>query len=89
MKLAKRSLLRQLGSRNPDPNAAALEKELLESVNSLGVGPMGMGGKTTALAVNVEFAPRHPATFPVGLAMQCWCHRHVTIKLDRNGKAVP
>ena len=89
MKLAKRSLLRPLGSRNPDPNAATLEEELLESVNSLGVGPMGMGGNTTALAVNVEFAPRHPATFPVGLAMQCWCHRHVTIKLDRNGKVVP
>jgi len=88
MKLAKRSLLRPLGSHNPDPDAAALEKELLESVNSLGVGPMGMGGRTTALAVHVEYAPRHPATFPVGLVMQCWCHRHATIRLDREGKVV-
>ncbi len=88
MKLAKRSLLRPLGSPNPDPDAAALEKELLESVNSLEVGPMGMGGRTTALAVHVEYAPRHPATFPVGLVMQCWCHRHAIIRLDREGKVV-
>jgi fumarate hydratase subunit alpha len=86
MKLAKRSLLRPLGSRNPDPDAAALESELLESVNRLGIGPMGMGGLTTSLAVHVEFAPRHPATFPVGLVMQCWCHRHVTLHIDRHGK---
>jgi fumarate hydratase subunit alpha len=88
VRMAKRSLLRPLGSPNPDSNVAALEKELLESINQLGVGPMGMGGKTTALAVNVEFAPRHPATFPVGLVMQCWCHRHATIIIDRNGKVV-
>jgi fumarate hydratase subunit alpha len=88
MKLAKRSLLRPLGSRNPDPDAAALEGELLESINNLGVGPMGMGGRTTALAVHVESAPRHPANFPVGLVMQCWCHRHVTIHIDRDGKVL-
>ncbi len=89
MKLAKRSLLRPLGSLNPDRQVAALEIELLEAVNSLGVGPMGMGGRTTALAVNVEFAPRHPATFPVGLVMQCWCHRHATVRIDRDGKVMP
>lgn len=88
MRLAKRSLLRPLGSRNPDPEAAAMEAELLEAVNSLGIGPMGMGGLTTALDVHVEFAPRHPATFPVGLVMQCWCHRHATVKLDRAGRVV-
>lgn len=88
IKLAKRSLLRPLGSPNPDSSAAALEKELLESINQLGVGPMGMGGKTTALAVNVEYAPRHPATFPVGLVMQCWCHRHATINFDRDGQVM-
>ena len=88
LKLAKRSLLRPLGSSSPDPDAAALEKDLLASINELGVGPMGMGGKCTALAVNVEFAPRHPATFPVGLAVQCWCHRHATIQLDRDGRVL-
>jgi fumarate hydratase subunit alpha len=86
LRLAKRSLLRPLGSRNPDPDAAALEAELLEAINKLGVGPMGMGGRTTALAVHVEFAPRHPATFPVGLVMQCWCHRHRTLRIDRTGR---
>ena len=85
LKLAKRSLLRPLGSHNPDPDAATLEVELLGAVNELGVGPMGMGGKCTALAVNVEFAPRHPATFPVGLVMQCWCHRHATVRIDSDG----
>lgn len=88
LKLAKRSLLRPLGTHSPDPEAAALEKELLEAINSLGVGPMGTGGRTTALAVNVEFAPRHPANFPVGLVMQCWCHRHSVINLNRDGKVI-
>jgi fumarate hydratase subunit alpha len=86
LRLAKRSLLRQLGTHNEDPDAARMETELLDKINRLGVGPMGMGGGTTALAVHVEFAPRHPATFPVGLVMQCWCHRHVTIHIDRSGK---
>lgn len=88
MKLAKKSLLRPLGSHNPDENAAALESELLDAVNKLGVGPMGMGGKTTALAVHVEFAPRHPATFPVGMVMQCWCNRRVVIRLDSQGEVI-
>jgi len=85
LKLAKRSLLRPLGSANPDPDAAAMERDLLEAINRLGVGPMGMGGTTTTLAVHVESAPRHPANFPVGLVMQCWCHRHITIHFDRKG----
>jgi fumarate hydratase subunit alpha len=88
LKLAKRSLLRPLGTPNPDEDAAALERELLESINKLGVGPMGMGGSTTALAVNVETAPRHPATFPVGLVMQCWCHRHVTLRIGSDGRVI-
>lgn len=88
LKLAKRSLLRPLGTPNPDEDAAALEMELLESINRLGVGPMGMGGSTTALAVNVETAPRHPATFPVGLVMQCWCHRYVTLRIGSDGRVL-
>jgi fumarate hydratase subunit alpha len=81
-------LLRPLGTPNPDPDAAALERELLDAINRLGVGPMGMGGGTTALALNIETAPRHPATFPVGLVMQCWCHRQATIRLDRDGRVL-
>ena len=88
MKLAKKSLLRPLNSCNPDTDAAKLEDELLSAVNQLGVGPMGMGGKTTALGVHVEFAPRHPATFPVGLVMQCWCNRHEILHFDDKGELV-
>lgn len=86
MKLAKKSLLRPLDSENQDPNAAALEKELLALVNELKIGPMGMGGKTTALAVHVEYAPRHPATFPVGMVMQCWCNRHFILHFNERGE---
>ncbi len=86
LKLAKKSLLRPLNSPNPDVDAAALETEILQAVNQLGVGPMGMGGKTTALGVHVEFASRHPATFPVGLVMQCWCSRHTTITINSKGE---
>ncbi len=88
MRLAKKSLLRPLDQPNPDPDASELERELLESVNQLGIGPMGMGGKTTALAVHVEYAPRHPATFPVGMVMQCWCNRHVVLQFDRGGNLI-
>ncbi len=88
LKLAKRSLLRPLGTPSADPEAASLESDLLESINKLGVGPMGMGGNCTALAVNIETAPRHPATFPVGLAMHCWCHRHVTIRIGPDRKVL-
>ena len=88
MKLAKKSLLRPLDEPNPDPDAAVLEKELLAAINELEIGPMGMGGKTTALGVHVEFAPRHPATFPVGLVMQCWCNRHVIVRINSQGEVI-
>ena len=85
LKLAKKSLLRPLDQPNPDADAAKLEKELLAAINQLEIGPMGMGGKTTSLGVHVEFALRHPATFPVGMVMQCWCNRHVILKIDKDG----
>ncbi|MCI0497015.1 MAG: fumarate hydratase [Thermoplasmata archaeon] len=88
VKLAKRALLRPVGSVNPDGDAAALESELLEDVNALGIGPMGLGGRTTALAVHVEYAHRHPATFPTALVVQCWCDRRAVIVLDREGRAI-
>ncbi|AEH24358.1 fumarate hydratase [Pyrococcus yayanosii] len=81
MELAKRALLRRIGERNPNPQLAALEEELLKAVNSLGIGPMGLGGKTTALDVKVEVAPRHPASFPVALAVQCWAHRRAFVEI--------
>jgi fumarate hydratase subunit alpha len=74
--LAKRALLREIGSKHPDPFYADLEAELLEKVNRIGIGPQGVGGRTTALAVFIEAHPCHIASFPVAVNMQCHAARH-------------
>jgi fumarate hydratase subunit alpha len=74
--LAKKSLLRPLIENNPDTKWAQIEKELLEQINRLGIGPQGLGGRTTALAVNILTKPCHIASMPVAVNMQCHCHRH-------------
>jgi fumarate hydratase subunit alpha len=79
--LAKKALLREIGSTHPDELYAGLEKELLELVNATGVGPMGFGGITTALAVHIEAAPRHIASFPVSMNINCHAARHKHIEL--------
>jgi fumarate hydratase subunit alpha len=76
MTLAKKALLRKVGEPNPDPEVADLEKEILQRVNNLGIGPMGYGGRTTALAVHAETFPAHIASLPVAVNIQCWCARH-------------
>jgi len=77
--IAKRSLLRKIGSRNTDPFYAAMEGELLRRINGLGIGPMGLGGDTTALDVFVEAAPCHIASLPVAVNVQCHSARHGTV----------
>ena len=74
--LAKRALLRKVGEPNPDAEVAELEKEILKRVNNLGIGPMGYGGRITALAVHAEVFPAHIASLPVAVNLQCWCARH-------------
>jgi fumarate hydratase subunit alpha len=74
--LAKKSLVRKVGEPNPDPEVAELEKEILNRVNNLGIGPMGYGGRITALAVHAEVFPTHIASLPVAVNLQCWCARH-------------
>jgi fumarate hydratase subunit alpha len=76
MAMAKKALLRKVGEPNPDPEVAGLEKEILQRVNNLGIGPMGYGGRTTALAVHAEVFPAHIASMPVAVNIQCWCARH-------------
>lgn len=71
MYLAKRALTRKVGQPNPDPETAAFEKELLERVNGLGLGPQAIGGTTTALAVHMETYPTHIASLPVAVNLQC------------------
>lgn len=74
--LSKKALLRTIGSKNPDPFYADLEKGLLEKINDLGIGPMGVGGKTTCLDVFIETYPCHIASLPVSVNIQCWVARH-------------
>jgi fumarate hydratase subunit alpha len=76
--MAKHSLLHEIGLPNADPFLDSLEKELLESVNSLGIGPGGLGGRVTALAVNIEWCPCHIASLPVAVNIECHSHRHLT-----------
>ncbi len=72
MKLAKKATTRPIGQPNPDPEIAALEAELVAAINRTGIGPQGLGGDTTALAVHIEQAWTHITMNPVALNMQCW-----------------
>lgn len=76
--LAKKALLRPVDQRNPVPFYAELEQELLEKINALGIGPQGFGGRTTALAVNIEQYPTHIAGLPVAVNINCHVTRHMT-----------
>ena len=76
MSLAKQALLRDVGKNNPDAEVAELEKELLQRINSLGIGPQGFGGRTTALDVHVEVFPAHIASMPMAVNLQCHAARH-------------
>lgn len=74
--LAKKSLIRPLGSPNPDPELNRLESEILTAINHLGIGPQGLGGRTTSLAVHILMMPCHIASFPLAVNIQCHVHRH-------------
>lgn len=76
--LAKKALVRDTSARNADPFYADLERELLEKINSLGIGPQGLGGRTTALSVQIETMPTHIAGLPVAVNINCHVTRHKT-----------
>lgn len=86
LKLGKLALLRPVGERHPEPEVAALEEELEKLINASGVGPMGLGGKTTVLAVHVEYAHRHPASLPLGIVIQCWADRRAHVVISPKGE---
>ncbi|MFZ7136960.1 MAG: fumarate hydratase [archaeon] len=86
MKLAKKALLKPVNEKNVDPKLAELEQELLEAVNSTGIGPMGLGGKTTVLGVKLDYAHRHPASYPVAVVVQCWAARKASARICSDGK---
>ena len=79
--LAKKALLRPLGSDNPDPELDRLEKAWLEEINRLGIGPQGLGGRITSLAVHVNMMPCHIASLPVAVNIQCHAARHKEVEL--------
>jgi len=79
--LAKRALLRKIGQHNPDARYAELEDELLVEINRLGIGPQGLGGRITALAVNIEHFPCHIASLPVAVNLQCHAARHKEVEI--------
>ncbi len=79
--LAKKALLREVGKPNLDAEVAEMEKEILKQINNLGIGPMGYGGRTTALAVHVEVFPAHIASLPVAVNLQCHSARHKEVVL--------
>ena len=79
--LAKKALIRLTSERNPNPYYADLEKELMESINALGIGPQGFGGRSTALAVNIETYATHIAGLPVAVNINCHATRHAEIEL--------
>ncbi|MCD6455625.1 MAG: fumarate hydratase [Methanophagales archaeon] len=86
MSLAKTALLRPIGVRNEDGLVARIENELLEAVNSTGIGPMGLGGKTTALDVHIETADTHITSLPVAINFQCWVARKASARIYSSGE---
>ncbi|MEW6069484.1 MAG: fumarate hydratase [Candidatus Thermoplasmatota archaeon] len=84
-KIAKEALLRPINQRHKDKEIAQLENELFEAINLLGIGPMGLGGKTTCLGVNIEYAYCHTASLPVAVNIQCWAARKASARIYRDG----
>ena len=86
VKLAKDAIARPLGTHHPDPEVAKLEDDLLEMANQLGIGPMGLGGNTTCIGVNVEMAHTHMTLNPVAVNTQCWAARRAVARISANGE---
>ncbi len=89
LKLGKKQLMRSLGQagRHPEPEIAKLEEDLLKAINMTGIGSMGLGGDySTALDVKIDYAMRHPASLPVGVAIQCWAARRATARIYQDGR---
>lgn len=84
--LAKKALLRPIGQKNVQDRLAAIEDELLQKINAMGIGPAGFGGRTTALAVNMEVFPTHIAGLPVVVNINCHVSRHLSTVLEGVGK---
>jgi fumarate hydratase class I len=83
---SKVQLLRRLDDRNPVPELDALEQDILNTANELGIGPMGFGGKTTLLGVKIGTLNRVPASYFVSVSYMCWAYRRQGVALDPEGR---
>lgn len=88
--LSKKALMRPIGSRNGNENAAKMEKLLEEGINNIGLGPQGMSGKNSVMGVHIENSARHPSTIGVAVSTGCWSHRrgHIVFDKDLNYKLI-
>lgn len=86
IKLAKEALLRPINQHHQNPQIAELERELYDALNGIGIGPMGLGGKTTLLGINIEYAHCHTASHPVAVNIQCWAARRARARIYQDGK---
>lgn len=86
MNLAKKALLRGVGKRNSHEDIAKIEQQLLEAINALEIGTMGLGAGPTALDVNIELMARHPASLPVGIVISCWAERYAKATISKDGQ---
>lgn len=80
--LSKKALLRRIGSANPNPKAADMERRMKDGLDSIGIGPLGLTGKQSVQAVHIEYAAHHPATLAVGLTVGCWATRRGAIDIN-------
>ncbi|MDH7508708.1 MAG: fumarate hydratase [Methanomassiliicoccales archaeon] len=88
MTLAKEALLVSLEEENPDPDLSALEREIHSALNQTGIGPMGLGGRTTVLGVKIKTAYCHTASLPVAINLQCWAARRATARVFEDGTVI-
>ncbi len=84
--LAKRAIKRPVGDPHPEPEIAQLERDMLDAINMTGIGPQGLGGKTTSLAVHVEYAWTHITMNPVAVNIQCWRGERARARVHANGE---
>ncbi len=86
IKLAKKQLMRPVGEPHPQKEVAEMEQKMLKAINTTGIGPMGLGGATTSLAVHMDYAARHPASLPMAISVQCWAARQSGAEISADGK---
>jgi len=88
MYLAKKALLRPIGTRNRRDELSVLENDLLNQINALDIGVMGLGGHSNCIDVHIEWAMRHPASYPVGLVVECYSHRTISGRISKDGEFI-